>query len=50
MKRRQFIGATAVVCVGAFLPDVARGKTLVMPVDLNSVSYTHLTLPTIYSV
>ena len=35
MKRRQFIGATAVVCVGAFLPDVARGKTLVMPVDLN---------------
>ena len=35
MKRRQFIGATAAVCVGAILPAAAKGKTLAMPVDLN---------------
>ena len=35
MKRRQFIGATAAVCVGAILPAAANGKTLAMPVDLN---------------
>ena len=35
MKRRQFIGATAAVCVGAILPTVAKGKTLKSSVDLN---------------
>ena len=35
MKRRQFIGATAAVCVGAILPVAAKGKTLARPVDLN---------------
>ena len=35
MKRRQFIGATAAVCVGAILPAVARGKTFPTLVDLN---------------
>lgn len=35
MKRRQFVGATVAVCVGAMLPAVAKGNALAMPVDLN---------------
>lgn len=35
MKRRQFIGATAAVCLGAMLPKTADGNPLAMPVDLN---------------
>ena len=36
------------VDVGSFAPDPEILKSV--PVDLMSVSYTHLTLPTIYSV